>query len=184
MAKKATIRISRTTRNSPSDFNESDPGTSGDAHRRRRQRPSARERRHAMTTFDWTTAIAECCAHLAGLGKLPPPPAQDPALQAIAILSLTADAEIDHALTPASTMPTLTIPRYRRPPRSRRRAACGTDPRRRRAEPRLLPSRLFRSQLARATRPRRPCPALGSAHRRRHRTRRTARSCRAESAAI
>jgi hypothetical protein len=65
-----------------------------------------------MTTFDWNTAIAECRAHLAGFGNLPPPIAQDPALQAIAVLSLTADAKIDHALTPASTIPTLTIPRY------------------------------------------------------------------------
>ena len=38
-----------------------------------------------MTTFDWTTAIAECCMHLAGLGNLPPPAAQDPALQATAV---------------------------------------------------------------------------------------------------
>jgi hypothetical protein len=65
-----------------------------------------------MTTFDWNTAIAECCTHLAGLGKLPPPATHDPALQAIAVLSLTADAKIDHTLTPASTIPTLTIPRY------------------------------------------------------------------------
>jgi hypothetical protein len=65
-----------------------------------------------MTTFDWTTAIAECRAHLAGLGKLPPPVDHDPALEALAVLSLAADAKIDHALTPASTIPTLTIPRY------------------------------------------------------------------------
>jgi hypothetical protein len=65
-----------------------------------------------MNTFDWTTAIAECATHLAGLGKLPPPDAQHSALQAIAVLSLIADAKIDHALTPASTIPTLAIPRY------------------------------------------------------------------------
>jgi PcfJ-like protein len=65
-----------------------------------------------MTSFDWNTAIAESRTHLTGLGKLPPPAAHDPALQALAVLSLTADAKIDHALTPASTIPTLTIPRY------------------------------------------------------------------------
>jgi PcfJ-like protein len=65
-----------------------------------------------MTSFDWTTAIAESCTHLAGLGNLPPPAAQHPALEAIALLSLTADIRIDHALTPDSTIPTLTIPRY------------------------------------------------------------------------
>jgi hypothetical protein len=65
-----------------------------------------------MTSFDWSTAIAECCTHLAGLGNLPPPAAQDPALQALAVLSLTADTGIAHALTPASTIPILTIPRY------------------------------------------------------------------------
>jgi hypothetical protein len=43
-----------------------------------------------MTSFDWTTVIAEGCTHLAGLGNLPPPAARHPALQAIAILSLTA----------------------------------------------------------------------------------------------
>ena len=65
-----------------------------------------------MTSFDWTTAIAECCTHLAGLGNLPPPAAHHPALQAIAVLSLTAEARIDHALTPDSTIPALTVPRY------------------------------------------------------------------------
>jgi hypothetical protein len=65
-----------------------------------------------MTTFDWTTAIAECATHLAGLGKLPPPDAQHSALQAMAVLSLVADAKIDHTLTPASTIPTLSAPRY------------------------------------------------------------------------
>ena len=65
-----------------------------------------------MTSFDWTTAIAECSTHLAGLGKLPPPAAQHSALQAIAVLSLVADAKIDHTLAPASTIPRLTIPRY------------------------------------------------------------------------
>jgi hypothetical protein len=65
-----------------------------------------------MTTFDWTTAIAECCTHLASLGNLPPPAAHDPALQAIAVLSLIADTPIQHALTPDSTIPALTIPRY------------------------------------------------------------------------
>lgn len=65
-----------------------------------------------MTSFDWTTAIAECCTHLAGLGHLPPPAAQHPGLQAIAVLSLTAEARIDRALTPDSTIPILTVPRY------------------------------------------------------------------------
>jgi hypothetical protein len=65
-----------------------------------------------MTTFDWNIAIAECSTHLAGLGKLPPPAAQHTALQAIAVISLLADAKIDHTLTPASTTPTLTIPTY------------------------------------------------------------------------
>ena len=65
-----------------------------------------------MTTIDWTTAIAECCTHLAGLGNLPPPDANHPALQALAVLSLTANNRIAHALTPASTVPVLTIPRY------------------------------------------------------------------------
>jgi hypothetical protein len=64
-----------------------------------------------MTSFDWTTAIAESCTHLAGLGNLPPPAAQDPALQAIAVLSLTADSPIGHALMPDSTIPALSVPR-------------------------------------------------------------------------
>lgn len=65
-----------------------------------------------MTTFDWTTAIAECCTHLASLGNLPPPAVEDSALQAIAVLSLIADTPIRHALTSDSTAPVLTIPRY------------------------------------------------------------------------
>jgi hypothetical protein len=65
-----------------------------------------------MTSFDWTTAIAECCTHLTGLGNLPPPAARHPALEAIAVLSLTAEARIDRALRPDSTIPALTIPRY------------------------------------------------------------------------
>jgi PcfJ-like protein len=65
-----------------------------------------------MTTFDWTTAIAECCTHLASLGNLPPPTAEDSALQAIAVLSLIADTPIRHALTSDSTAPILTVPRY------------------------------------------------------------------------
>jgi PcfJ-like protein len=65
-----------------------------------------------MTTFDWTTAIAECCTHLAGLGNLPPPVAPDPALEAMAVLSLIADTPIRHALTPDSTIPLLVLPRY------------------------------------------------------------------------
>lgn len=65
-----------------------------------------------MTSFDWTTAIAECSTHLAGLGNLPPPAEPDPALEAIAVLSLIADASIQHALTPNSTIPLLIIPRY------------------------------------------------------------------------
>jgi hypothetical protein len=65
-----------------------------------------------MTTFDWNTAIAECCTHLAGLGNLPPPIAHDPAIQAVAVISLIADTPIQHALTPDKTFPVLTIPRY------------------------------------------------------------------------
>ena len=65
-----------------------------------------------MTSFDWTTAIAESSTHLAGLGNLPPPAAHHPALQAITVLSLTAEARIDRALTPDSTIPILTVPRY------------------------------------------------------------------------
>jgi hypothetical protein len=65
-----------------------------------------------MTVFDWNTAIAETSTHLAGLGKLPPPTAQHPALQAIAVLSLAAEAGIHHQLIPASTMPALSIARY------------------------------------------------------------------------
>lgn len=65
-----------------------------------------------MTTFDWTTAIAECCTHLAGLGNLPPPAAHDPALQAIAVVFLIAGTAIQHALKPDSTVPELTVPRY------------------------------------------------------------------------
>jgi hypothetical protein len=63
-----------------------------------------------MTTFDWTTAIAECCTHLASLGNTPA--AHDPALQAIAVVCLIANTTIQHALTPDSTIPVLTIPRY------------------------------------------------------------------------
>jgi hypothetical protein len=65
-----------------------------------------------MTTFDWNTAIDECCTHLAGIGNLPPPSAHDPALQAIAVVCLIADIPIQHALTPDSTIPALTVPRY------------------------------------------------------------------------
>jgi hypothetical protein len=65
-----------------------------------------------MTTFDWTTAIAECCTYLAGLGNLPPPAKPDPSLAAIAVLSLIADIQIQHALTPHSTVPLLVLPRY------------------------------------------------------------------------
>jgi hypothetical protein len=65
-----------------------------------------------MTAFDWTTAIAECRTHLAGFGNLPPPAATDPALEAIAVLSLIADTPIRHALTPDSTIPLLTVARY------------------------------------------------------------------------
>src|ERR1700744_1111041 len=67
-----------------------------------------------MTTFDWNTAIAECCTHLAGLGNLPPPTAHDPALQSIAVVYLIAGTPIQHALTPDSTIRVLTIPRYSR----------------------------------------------------------------------
>ena len=63
-----------------------------------------------MTIIDWTTEIAKRCAHLAGLGKLPPPMAQHSALQALAVLSIAADLGIEHTLTPDSTMPTLAIP--------------------------------------------------------------------------
>jgi hypothetical protein len=65
-----------------------------------------------MSSFDWTTAIAECGTHLAGLGNLPPPAAQDRALEAIAVLSLMADTSIGHALIPDSTIPFLTVSRY------------------------------------------------------------------------
>jgi PcfJ-like protein len=65
-----------------------------------------------MTSFDWTTAIAESCTHLAGLGNLPPPSLQHPGLQAIAVVSLIAATPIKHALAPASTIPVLTIARY------------------------------------------------------------------------
>jgi hypothetical protein len=65
-----------------------------------------------MTTFDWTTAIAECCTHLVALGNLPPPAAHDPALEAIAVVCLIAGTPIQHALTPDSTVPLLTVPRY------------------------------------------------------------------------
>lgn len=65
-----------------------------------------------MTTFDWTTAIAECSTHLASIGNLPPLAVQDPALQAIAVISLIAGTPIQHALKPDSTIPVLTIPRY------------------------------------------------------------------------
>lgn len=58
-----------------------------------------------MTMIDWTTEIAKRCSHLAGLGKLPPPVAQHSALQALAVLSITTDNAIEHALTPDSTMP-------------------------------------------------------------------------------
>ena len=63
-----------------------------------------------MTMIDWTTEIAKRCSHLAGLGKLPPPVAQHSALQALAVLSIAADIDIEHALTPDSTMPILAIP--------------------------------------------------------------------------
>lgn len=65
-----------------------------------------------MTTITWQCAITERCKHLAGLGKLPPPLARDPALRAIAVISLLADAEIHCTLTPESTAPQLTIPAY------------------------------------------------------------------------
>ena len=48
-------------------------------------------------------------AHLAGFGNLPPPLAQHPALEAIAIVSLVADLGIAHDLIPDSTLPRLTI---------------------------------------------------------------------------
>ena len=65
-----------------------------------------------MTIFDWDTVIGETSTHLAGRGKLPPPAAQLPALQAIAVLALAAGTGIRHQLTPASTMPALSIARY------------------------------------------------------------------------
>jgi hypothetical protein len=65
-----------------------------------------------MTALDWTAAIAGCCTHLAGIGNLPSSAAKHPALAAIAVLSLAADASIDHALTPDSTIPNLTIAQY------------------------------------------------------------------------
>jgi hypothetical protein len=65
-----------------------------------------------MTTFDWNTAIAECCMHLTGLGNLPPPKIKGSILQAIAVLTLVANTPIEHALTPDSTTPVLTISRY------------------------------------------------------------------------
>jgi hypothetical protein len=63
-----------------------------------------------MTTFDWITAIAERAAHLARFANLPLPAAQHSALQALAVLSITADIDIEHALVPDSTMPILAIP--------------------------------------------------------------------------
>ena len=63
-----------------------------------------------MTIIDWTTEIAKRCSHLTGLGKLPPPVAQHSALQALAVLSITGDFGIEHALTPDSTMPILATP--------------------------------------------------------------------------
>ena len=65
-----------------------------------------------MITPSWTSAIAARRKHLAGLGKLPPPVARAPALRAVAILSLVAEAEIRHALVPASTAPLLTVPAF------------------------------------------------------------------------
>lgn len=65
-----------------------------------------------MTTVDWHSAIAERCKHLAGLGKLPPPSVQDPALRAVAVLSVMAETDIRHALIAASTRPSLTVPAY------------------------------------------------------------------------
>jgi hypothetical protein len=70
-----------------------------------------------MITPSWTSAIAARRKHLTGLGKLPPPAARAPALRAVAILSLVAEAEILHALVPASTKPHLLIPAF-----------TGTDP--------------------------------------------------------
>jgi hypothetical protein len=65
-----------------------------------------------MITPRWTSAIAARRKHLTGLGKLPPPAARAPALRAVAILSLVAEAEICHALVPASTAPHLTVPAF------------------------------------------------------------------------
>ena len=65
-----------------------------------------------MTSFDWNTAIAEYCTHLAGLGKLPPREIESSPLQAIAALCLLANTPIRHALTPDSTRPVLTVSRY------------------------------------------------------------------------
>ena len=59
--------------------------------------------------FDWPNAIALRTAHLAGFGNLPPPLAQHPALEAIAIVSLVADLGIAHELIPDSTLPHLAI---------------------------------------------------------------------------
>ena len=65
-----------------------------------------------MTSFDWNTALAEHCTHLAGLGKLPPREIECSPLQAISVLCLLAGTPIDHALTPDSTRPVLTVSRY------------------------------------------------------------------------
>ena len=65
-----------------------------------------------MTTVDWHSAIAERCKHLAGLGKLPPLLQHGSALRAVAVLSAMAETNIHHALIPASTRPSLTVPAY------------------------------------------------------------------------
>ena len=70
-----------------------------------------------ITTPSWTSAINARRKHLAGLGKLPPPVARAAALRAVAVLSLVAEAEIRHALIPASTAPHLSVPAF-----------TGTDP--------------------------------------------------------
>ncbi len=65
-----------------------------------------------MTSICLHTQIAERCKHLAGLGKLPPPALQAPALRAIALLALVTERPIRHSLMPASTRTALAIPGY------------------------------------------------------------------------
>src|SRR5689334_6207813 len=62
-----------------------------------------------MIDADITLAIAERSRHFAGLGKLPPPAAQHPAIRAAAALALVADPGMEHELVPHSITPQLTF---------------------------------------------------------------------------